>query len=208
MIYLDVLTEEGKELYPELSNFEGFYLAGGTALALQIGHRISVDFDFFSDKKIPKTLLLKIEEVYSDAEIEPSVGTPDELTIFIDGVKFSFIHYPFPVLHDLVSIDHLKLLSTKEIAATKAYTIGRREEYKDYVDLYASIHGGYTDLDEIMSLAEAKYAHAFNARLFLEQLLLVEDLEDTGIEFVSNPVSKEELKTFFEEKIKESSFTE
>ncbi|MFH1175659.1 MAG: nucleotidyl transferase AbiEii/AbiGii toxin family protein [bacterium] len=56
-MFQEALTEEGKKLFPLLKNFNDFYLAGGTALALQIGHRVSVDFDFFSEKEILPSLL-------------------------------------------------------------------------------------------------------------------------------------------------------
>ena len=57
-MHREVLTEPAANLFPSLSRFRGFYLAGGTALALQIGHRISVDFDLFSDDAVPRTLLV------------------------------------------------------------------------------------------------------------------------------------------------------
>lgn len=60
-MHFEALTTDGKKIFPKLSKFEGFYLAGDTALALQIGHRISVDFDFFTGEKIKRTLLSKAD---------------------------------------------------------------------------------------------------------------------------------------------------
>ena len=59
---LEVLTETGKDIFSLLGKFEDFYLAGGTGLALQIGHRASVDFDLFSEKEISKNLLAKVKK--------------------------------------------------------------------------------------------------------------------------------------------------
>ena len=132
---LEVLTEEGKDILPSLGKFEDFYLAGGTALALQIGHRISVDFDLFSEKEISKNLLAKVKRVFENKTVISSVNNPDELTVFINGVKTTFLKYTFPVQNKLIDYNGIKLLGAKEIAATKAYTIGRRGTIKDYVDL-------------------------------------------------------------------------
>ena len=63
-MHKEVLTKEGIALFSKLSALSEYYLDGGTGLALQIGHRISVDFDFFSNKEIPKNLLAKIKRVF------------------------------------------------------------------------------------------------------------------------------------------------
>src|SRR5437868_7015023 len=106
----EALTSKGKELFPLLSDFRDFYLAGGTALALQIGHRVSVDFDFFSEKPIPRTLLPTVERVLGSATIEPLIDNRSELTVLADGVKVSFISYPFPLLEPLVLLGSLHSL--------------------------------------------------------------------------------------------------
>jgi len=68
-MHLETLTENTKKIWNKFQTFEDiqdFYLAGGTALALQIGHRVSVDLDFFSDKPIKKTLLKDIEDFFEN----------------------------------------------------------------------------------------------------------------------------------------------
>lgn len=138
------LTDKAKAIFPKLSRFRtDFYLAGGTALALQITHRVSVDFDLFTDEPIPERLLRTVEKVFAVHDREVMVNNTDELTVGIDGVKTTFLCYPFPPLLPLRYEEPIPLLSVKEILATKAYTIGRRGEFKDYVDLYAGVKGGY-----------------------------------------------------------------
>ena len=96
-MHREVLTKRAAELFGSLSRFPGFYLAGGTALALQIGHRVSVDFDLFSDKEIERSLLPHVQRVFSDgASIAPLINNPDELTVLVDDVKITFLKYPFP----------------------------------------------------------------------------------------------------------------
>lgn len=198
MLHTEALTEDAKNLFPRLSVFrEDFYLAGGTALALQIGHRVSVDFDLFSPSPIKKTLLARVEKTYEGIPIEILVNDSRELTLLIQGVKHTFLHYPFPVVlpFEKNSID---LLSAKEILATKAYTIGRRGAFKDYIDLYAGINFGISSFQEIINLALEKYDDAFNDRLFLEQTVYLDDItEDTIIMIGRSAPTKQDIANFF-----------
>lgn len=198
-MHLNVLTPRAKELYPTLSAFkEDFYLAGGTGLALQIGHRVSVDFDLFSGNPIKRTLLREVERLYIDQSKEILVSTKDELTLLLGGVKCTFLHYPFPVLEPLTASGPVPILVIKEILAAKAYTIGRRGEFKDYVDLYCGLHAAHATLPELTALARKKYGEAFNDRLFLEQLVYLDDVEETELTMFAEPVPrKEQLLDFF-----------
>ncbi len=202
IMHLEALNDKGKEIFPKLKQFKNFYLAGGTALALQIGHRISVDFDFFSDKDISKDLLVKVKKIFLDKKILVSVNSADELTVFVEDVKITFLKYPFSALGKFISYEGLNLLGVKELAATKAYTIGRRGSFKDYVDLYFIISEGYSSLKEIIKMAEKKYNDAFNARLFLEQLVYFKDIENTDIIFSIKNFNGDKMKIFFEEEVK------
>ncbi len=92
----------------------------------------------------------------------------------------------------------------KEILASKAYSVGRRGVYKDYVDLYVGLKENLTSLAEIIEMAKEKYSEAFNDRLFLEQLLYLDDIEEIEIIMLnSQKPTKEELLDFFTEKIGE-----
>ena len=195
----EVLTPSATKLFRSLSSFkDDFYLAGGTGLALQIGHRVSVDFDLFSGTSIKRTLTKKVEELYRAVPQEPMVSNRSELTYRIGDVKFTFLHYPFPVLLPLNQNGPIPILSAKEILAAKAYTIGRRGEFKDYVDLHAGLSGGYSSLGEIIELAQKKYGGVFNDRLFLEQLVYLDDVEETGIVMKSGSLpTKTDLITYF-----------
>ena len=206
-MHTEALTEEGRKLFPALASFDGFYLAGGTALALQIGHRRSVDFDLFSEGLIDRTLLSKAKRIFAGFPVEPAINNPDELTAFIHNVKVTFLSYPFPVIEPLVLVDRLQMLSVKEIGATKAYTIGRRGTYKDYVDLYFIIAEHHASLEEIIAMAEGKFRHEFNSRLFAEQLLFMDDVRDYQIEFLKAPITPAEITAFFQDRIRELSLT-
>lgn len=89
------------------------------------------------------------------------------------------------------------LASIRDIASMKAHTLGRRQAIKDYVDLYCILSKELISLNEIIADAKEKYGEAFNGRLFLEQLLYTDDLDDDPIIWLWEPVSKEEMKEFF-----------
>ncbi|MEK7217713.1 MAG: nucleotidyl transferase AbiEii/AbiGii toxin family protein [Patescibacteria group bacterium] len=200
---LEALTDDGKKIWSLLEKFDDFYLAGGTALALQIGHRVSVDFDFFSNEKINKNLLSKVKRFFDGFDVRPTINNSDELTVFINDTKVTFLKYPFPVIDDFVKLGKINSLSIGEIAATKAYSIGRRGVYKDYVDLYFTILEGRDSLEDVIKKSDKKFGSEFNSRLFLEQLIFMDDIEYVDIRFLKEEVSKEVILNFFKNKIKE-----
>jgi hypothetical protein len=188
-------------MFGALTEFAGFYLAGGTALALQIGHRVSVDFDFFSDAPIPRNLLSKVQRVFDDSAIQVLLNNPQQLTVLVDDVKLTFLAYPFPLITPLVPMGGIRLLGVFEIGATKAYSIGRRGTFKDYVDLYFVMKDGYASLRELIASAERKFGGEFNSRLFLEQLLFMDDLADYQIEFLHQTITPAEILNFFQDAV-------
>jgi len=97
-MHLEALKSKQKEVFKKLSKFSDFYLAGGTALALQIGHRISVDFDLFHKKEIPINLLQKARRVFKDSKVETILNHSEQLSIIVDGVKIDFVKYKFPLV--------------------------------------------------------------------------------------------------------------
>jgi hypothetical protein len=204
-MHAETLTKNTKKIWNKIKKFEkikDFYLAGGTALALQIGHRISVDLDFFSDEPIKKTLLQDIEDFF-EKPVEVLIKSKNELTIMIDEVKVTFLHYSFPLIYPLKKDDSIKIADIKEISLMKAYTLGRRQSFKDYVDLYTVVSKDLITLKLIVENAKNKYEEVFNDRVFLEQLVYIDDIEDEPIQWIDKSVSIEEILDFFEKKIKE-----
>lgn len=201
-MHLEAIESEQKKAFQKLRKFSGFYLVGGTALALQMGHRISVDFDLFSNKKITSNLLEKVKRVFEGFDIKVIINNPDQLAVKINGVKIDFVSYPFSPILGFISFQGINILKIPEIAAMKAHALDRRPALKDYIDLYFILKGEYLNLEEIIDLADKKYKEEFNARLFLEQLIYLEDVRDAKINFLEKPVLKEELQKFFEKEIK------
>lgn len=200
-MHLEALKSEQKRILKKLRNFKEYYLAGGTALALQIGHRISVDFDFFTTKEIPSNLFEKVKRIFKGYKISAEVNNLEQLTVEIDGVGLTFVKYPFPLIFKLVEYQGIYLLSVEEIASTKAFSIGRRATLKDYVDLYFILKEKHCSLEKIIEVCKKKFKDEFNQRLFLEQLIYLKDIEDVPIEFLKEKPTKVQMQRFFEKEV-------
>ena len=201
-MFLKALKSEQQKIFERLKHFPEFYLAGGTALALQIGHRISVDFDFFSEKEISPGLLDKLIKIFKDFKVEAVINHSEQLSVNVNKIKIDFVKYNFPPLMDLSEFWGIKFLSIPEIAAAKAYTIGRRITFKDYIDLYFILRGKFVFLRNLIAICKKKYKDEFNERLFLEQLISLEEAEETPIEFLRKPITKRTMAEFFKKEIK------
>lgn len=174
-MHKEILTEEQIELLSLLKVFYAdFGLVGGTAIALYLGHRRSIDFDMFTFKsfgtqsirnKIDK--LYKIQKVFKDEK--------GQYTFFINGVQFTFFYYPYELSYTESLGYSLKLPSLLTLAAMKAFTLGRRNKWKDYVDLYFIIKDHFS-VTEISRKAEELFAEEFNEKIFRNQLAYFNDI--------------------------------
>ena len=198
----EAISSKRQKIFQKLKNFPQFYLVGGTALALQIGHRMSDDFDLFSEKNIPAELLEKVEKIFKGSTIDIITNHSEQLSLIIDQTKVDFVKYPFPLILNLIEYEEVKIIKISEIAATKAYTIGRRATYKDYIDLYFILSEKHSSLSKIIEISEEKFKEHFDPRLFLEQLVYLEDIQKEPIQFLKKKVGKRELEDFFQAEIK------
>lgn len=169
----NILNPDQVELLNLLKFFSSnFYLVGGTAIALHLGHRRSIDFDLFTDKTFnPMTIRNKIrppiEYTFSQGE--------GELTVLISKVKVTFFHYPF-VVERLTDLDnYIKLPDLITLGAMKVFALGRRAKWKDYVDLYYIFQKH--SLKELINKANSIYKSEFNEKLFRTQLSYFEDID-------------------------------
>ncbi|HEX9721737.1 MAG TPA: nucleotidyl transferase AbiEii/AbiGii toxin family protein [Candidatus Paceibacterota bacterium] len=194
----EALTKQAATLFPLFSKFKGFYLVGGTALALQIGHRLSVDFDLFSSEKLPPNLLGQVKRVFSNSSIVVTYRAPEQLNLLIDNIQTTFFHYEYPVVNPFTEYKGVPLVSIQEIAAMKAFAVGKRLAYKDYIDWYFMLKEEYVTLQEVISLCTQKFGNDFNDRLFLGQLVFMEDIPTQKIDFLRDPVGREKIQAFLE----------
>ncbi len=197
----EALKSKQWEVFEYLKEFPDFRLVGGTALALQIGHRVSVDFDLFSEKPLNKNLFNKASRIFRGVRTIKTVNLPDQLSVKVKDVKIDFVHDSFPFVEEPLTFKKVLMSPIKEIAAMKAYTLSFRGMYKDYVDLYYILKEKHADLLEIKKLGEKRHKEEFNFKLFLEQLIFLQDVEVREIEFLKPEPSKEQMKEFFEQEI-------
>jgi len=194
-MHKEILTRNQSELLPLLEDFsKNFGLVGGTAIALHIGHRRSVDFDLFSDKKFNnQSIVRKIERTMKIDKI--IVNKLDELTFTLKGVKFTFFNYPYKISYSKRLGSRIKLPDLLTLTAMKAFALGMRAKWKDYVDLYFVIKNYYS-IGEISKKCEKIFGSHFNEKLFREQLVYFKGINySEEVEFLpSFAVSDKEIK--------------
>lgn len=196
-IYAEILNDNQRKLLPLARMFRGkFYLVGGTAIALQLGHRRSIDFDLFSSEKIDQR---KIRSVIAKNHRIGKVIMDDqnEYTLIVDGVKMTFLHYPFKVMANKKLNDFAKMPDLTALAAMKAYALGRRAKWKDYVDLYWIIKS-HCSIVEIIKKAKTIFGVEFNEKNFRQQLAYFKDVDYTEeVDWLNGfEVSDKQIKDF------------
>ncbi len=173
----EILSAEQKNLLPLLAKFsDKFGLIGGTAVALQLGHRRSIDFDLLTVAD------LKTEDIRNklgnNHHLEAVlVDETHEFTVVIDAVKLTFLKFPFPVVSNIDFHKTIKMPDLLSLGAMKAYALGRRAKWKDYVDLYYIIHTH--SFGELITRANDIFGPEFNEKLFREQLAYFKDIDYT-----------------------------
>ena len=170
----EILTKKQEELLPLIKQFSNkFYLVGGTAIALQLGHRRSIDFDLFTAKKFNSRIIRdQIRQKYKIDNI--LVERSGELTLISNAVKLTFYRYPFKISYPKQFKKIIYLPSLLTLSAMKAFALGRRAKWKDYVDLYF-IFKKYS-LQEVVRESKKIFGQEFNERLFRIQLAYYKDI--------------------------------
>ena len=195
---LSVLDNKRKELLPLLKGFKDeFYLAGGTALALQIGHRKSDDFDFFSFEHFKiQSLQKKIDSLFDKSSLSIIQLEKDTLSIIVNGdIKISFFDIKQKILLPVSENKWFNICNELEIGAMKIAAL-LRAAYRDYVDLYYLLKK--YNLEEILSICEKKYT-GFEKSVYLKALLSYDDIEITPIQYLQGKEKKpEEIFSFIE----------
>jgi len=188
------------ELLPYIKGFQrSFYMVGGTAIALHIGHRRSIDFDLFSSVKLNKTRI-KSKLVSFPYKQIPIFEDYDQLHLLINNVKITFFSYPYSIQHPVKISSIITIPTLLTLAAMKAYALGRRAKWKDYVDLFFILRDYYT-IEEISIEAKKIFDQLFSEKMFREQLSFHKDIDySEPIEYLVPPVPDDEIKNFLIDK--------
>jgi len=168
-----------------------FYLSGGTALSLQLGHRESEDLDFFSQQPFkPELIEQQLLEHGELSETELSQGT---LNTYLNGVKLQFLHYPYRLIKPMVAWNGVRLSSVIDIACTKLQTVGMRGSRKDFIDIYFLLK--QMPLETLLNYTKEKYAESdYSETHILKSLVYFDDAEVQPTPRMHQYVSWEEMK--------------
>jgi predicted nucleotidyltransferase component of viral defense system len=152
----------------------GFYLAGGTALAIQIRHRTSLDFDFYTEKKFDVRELReefgsrfkKIQEIYI---------AEDTLVLAVNDINISFFKYPYSLIRPAKRLEGISVASIEDISAMKIIAISQRGKRRDFIDIYFLMKN--FGLKKILEFTREKYP-MFNIYVGLQGLVYFKDADE------------------------------
>lgn len=197
MFHKEILSYKQTELLPIISEFKReYYLVGGTAIALYLGHRRSIDFDLF--KFAPLNRKKNLDKVQSSGfSSMVTWNVADQMNLVVNEVKLTFFQYPFQIKADNDFDGIIRLPELLDLAAMKAYALGRRSKWKDYVDLYFLLKEHFS-FDIISQRAMEIYGDLFSDKLFRSQLSYFEDVDYTEeVDYIiSSPPTDDEIKQY------------
>lgn len=205
-LHLEVLQPKTRKAFDFLSNEmwlqqSGWYLAGGTALALQTGHRKSVDLDFFTQNKDFSNDEL-LGHFSSAADWKTDINEKNTIYGELYGTKVSFIAYPFfipaeqPILYGSI-----KILKPSDIAVIKIIAISQRGKKRDFFDLYWLMQHGEVLETTIQKLKNQYPSVAHNYHHILKSLVYFEDADNDPAPELNFRASWKEVKNFFADQI-------
>ncbi|PJE68789.1 hypothetical protein COU96_02975, partial [Candidatus Shapirobacteria bacterium CG10_big_fil_rev_8_21_14_0_10_38_14] len=170
----NVLNKKQKKIIEHLDFLgKNFYLAGGTGLALQLGHRTSVDFDFYTPTHFSsEKILADFQKKFKNLTVRRT--TKDTLIITVNKIELSFFYYPYKLLKPTVLFETVKLASAEDIAAMKIVAIIQRGRRRDFIDIFYLL--GKYPLEEIIKFVLKKYP-GYQKMLILRALIYFEEAE-------------------------------
>lgn len=204
-LHFDILSHERQALLPLLSPLKSrFYLAGGTALALQKGHRDSIDFDFFTDQPFnPTQLQQEMASLLESHTVTVTQAAPNTLGSLVDStIRLSFMTYQYPLIEPLLDSPSLKLASVLDIGCMKLSAIISRSTLKDYVDLYTILQD--VNLDTLLKATQQKFP-SVDPNVMLKALVYFDDVQEEPIAFQPGfAVERTTIETFLQTKVRET----
>ena len=210
-MFEEVLSKKARECLAVLGKVnlvKNAYLAGGTALALQIRHRISVDFDFFTPKKFNEEIFIrKLLTLPFSFELERSA----EGTILghLSKTRFSLFFYDYPLLEKPRKFLGVNIAGIKDITAMKLAAISHRGAKRDFIDLYFILaKERFFTLEESLTFYERKFKLLSANKLhILKSLVYFADAESDVMPKMIQEVDWREIKVFFEKQVKNTKLT-
>lgn len=203
-MYQEVLNSKTKRILEKIKKTKipsNFYLAGGTALAFQIGHRKSLDLDWFSKKSFSTKNLKNELKTLGKLKVEnEEKGT---LNCILDGVRLSFFEYPYRVLFPFIKYTKkTRLADLRDIACMKIDAISSRGNKKDFIDIYFLLKE--FSLKELLNLFDRKYKEIkYNHLHILKSLTYFEEAEKEPLPIMLKKVNWSKIKKEITKKTKD-----
>ena len=201
-MHQEVINIKTKRILETLSNIQevqDFYLAGGTALALQLGHRKSIDLDWFSQKKVSISLLKR--KLFPLGKFKIESEDEDTLNCQLDNIRVSFFVYPYKLLFPFKDFKGIKLADERDIGCMKIDTISSRGAKKDFIDLYFLLEK--YSLKKLLDLFDKKYKGIqYNRFHILKSLIYFEQAEAEPIPVMIKKASWSGVKNKLKQEVK------
>jgi len=179
---------------------KGFYLAGGTGLALQLNHRLSLDLDFFTKNDIETKIL--IQKIKNLGKFSVEKESENTLIGIFEETRITFLKYDYPLLFPLKEWGRIKVADGRDIGCMKISAISSRGTKKDFIDLYFLCQK-VISLRKLLELFKKKYKSVeYNMTHILKSLIYFADAEKDPLPKMISPISWKEVKIFFENEIK------
>ena len=194
----EILSKNQLDLLPVIKLFKReFYLVGGTAIALHLGHRRSIDFDLFKQHRLVLSRILNKLAAYQPYTVTRRVD--EQLNLTLNDVKFTFFEYPYTIEANCRFENIVKLPNLLNLASMKAFALGRRSKWKDYVDLYFILKD-HLSVKQIVEMSSTIYGQLFSEKLFRAQLSYFDDIDySEEVEYIVKQPSDKEIREFLTE---------
>lgn len=192
MLHLETIEPKTLDLLNKILKIDIFSecrLVGGTSLALQLGHRKSVDLDFFG--KIVSDPLEIQEQLKQIAQIKIIQESKFIFQYILNDVKVDFVNYPYKWLEDVVSASNIRLADKKDIAAMKLSAVTNRGTKKDFIDIFELLN--YFTLEQMLNFYEQKYDEAISFST-VKSLTYFDDAEEEPMPYMLNGIKWEDVK--------------
>jgi len=176
-----------------------FYLAGGTACALWLGHRISVDLDFFTQKRFDIRKI--VEELRKLGDVGVEQESKNTFNGKLNEIRISFFFYPYPLMDAYSELSGVKIAGIFDIACMKLDAVSSRGTKRDFVDLYFLIQE-VGNFERILSFYTQKYGKLGGKKIhILKSLTYFVDAEEEEMPRMLTPVDWKDVKIFFEKEV-------
>lgn len=192
-------TQRCLETLSKTSLATNYYLAGGTVVALYLGHRISYDLDFFSNS--PLEPLQIAQELGKLGKLQTDQNDPGTFLGMLDDVKISFFRYLYPMVEPEKSYDGVRIASLMDTGCMKLEAISSRGIMRDFVDMY--LISQKLGLENVLAAARIKFAKTnYSETHFLRSLTYFEDADTANPPNMLIDWNWEDIKRYFEIEVK------